>query len=185
MVRKEVSSMKDTNDVRDLKKNDAVEDKTPEQADSPDPALMQEVASLLGETLPPERARQYSPLVLAWIGDSVYSDAVRKYLILKSPAKIDALNRASIKFVSAAGQAKSLHAFEDLLTEDELRVLKNGRNVKSHVPKNQTVGDYRLATGFEALFGYLSLTGQTERLKDLTIRAIAAVACEDEAAKQD
>lgn len=164
-------------DVLDM--NDQMEDKRPEEAIPADPVLMNEVGDLLAETLSPERARQYSPLVLAWIGDSVYSDAVRKYLILKSPAKIDALNRASIKFVSAAGQAKSLHAFEELLTEDELRVLKNGRNVKSHVPKNQSVGDYRLATGFEALFGYLSLTGQTERLKDLTIRAIAAVAEED------
>lgn len=159
--------------------NDKNDDRKPEESVTVDPVLMEDVGELLTETLSAERARQYSPLVLAWIGDSVYSDAVRKYLILKSPAKIDALNRASIRFVSAAGQAKSLHSFEDLLTEDEMRVFKNGRNVKSHVPKNQSVGDYRLATGFEALFGYLSLTGQTERLRDLTVRAIAAVAEED------
>ncbi len=123
----------------------------------------------------PVEARQFSPLLLAWIGDSEYSTMVRRYLISRKRGNVDSLNRASIRFVRAEGQATALNAILPELTEEERIITKNGRNVKSHVPKNAKTSDYRLATGLECLFGFLSLTGNRARLETLMSLSIAAV----------
>ncbi len=124
--------------------------------------------NLLCEELTEPQARQYSPLTLAFLGDAVYSLLVRNMLTIESDKPTGKLHRLSIKYVNAAFQAEMIRLILDKLTENELAVFKRGRNAHSaHSPKNQSEADYRYATGFEALFGYLYLSGQRERLQEI------------------
>ncbi|MGI6108807.1 MAG: Mini-ribonuclease 3 [Eubacteriaceae bacterium] len=134
------------------------------------------VQEALKKQFTPAQARQLSPLVLAWIGDSVYTDAVRKYLVTVSVGTIDRFNKNSVTYVKAGGQAQAMKVLTDsgLLTQEEETIVRRGRNTQSHVPKNASVSDYRWATGFEALLGYLSLTGETERLFNFVAMSIEA-----------
>ena len=110
-------------------------------------------------------ARQYSPLTLAYIGDAVYEIIVRTILVERGNAPVNVLHKHASKLVKAEAQADSYHRIKELLTEEEMSVFRRGRNAKSYTSaKNATIGDYRVATGFEALFGYWYLTGQTERM---------------------
>ncbi len=123
---------------------------------------------LLCAPLTEAQARQYSPLTLAFLGDAVYSLMVRNMLTKASNKPTGKLHKESIKYVNASFQAKMIKIIFDELTEDELAVFKRGRNSHSnHSPKNQSDADYRYATGFEALFGYLYISGQNERLQEL------------------
>ncbi len=125
-------------------------------------------SELLCETLTEHQARQYSPLTLAFLGDAVYSLMVRNMLTVKSNQPTGKLHKESIKYVNASFQAEMIKLIIDELTENELSVFKRGRNAHSaHSPKNQSEADYRYATGFETLFGYLYLSGQKERLQEL------------------
>lgn len=110
-----------------------------------------------------------APLVLAYIGDAVYEVYVRTRLIGEHPTMpAHKLHVHSIKFVKASAQSASIEAMLDTLTEAEAAVYKRGRNAKSPtVPKNADVRDYRRATGFEALVGYLYLSGATDRLDEI------------------
>ncbi len=115
-----------------------------------------------------QEARQYSPLTLAFLGDAVYSLLVRNMLTVASNKPTGKLHKESIKYVNAAFQADMVKLLFDELTENELWVFKRGRNAHSaHSPKNQSEADYRYATGFESLYGYLYLCGKTERIKEL------------------
>ena len=110
-------------------------------------------------------ARQYSPLTLAYIGDAVYEMIVRTILVERGNAPVNVLHKHASKLVKAEAQADSYHRVKEMLTEEELSVFRRGRNAKSYTSaKNATIGDYRVATGFEALFGFWYLTGQTERM---------------------
>lgn len=123
--------------------------------------------------LPAKDARQLSPLVLAYVGDTVYDLYVRTRLILKSDATAHGLHVQAARLVCAKAQAAALYAMLDELTEDELAIYKRGRN--SHlgtVPKHAAIQDYRAATGLEALLGYLYLSGQDERLTELMALAL-------------
>lgn len=112
--------------------------------------------------------KDYSPVTLAYIGDTVYDLFVRTKILEKGERPINEIHRDAIKVVSATAQARSIHNIEEYLTEEEDRVLKWGRNAKSgRVPKNADATDYRWATGFEALLGYLYLKGDTERLEEI------------------
>lgn len=114
------------------------------------------------------QARMYSPLTLAFLGDAVYSLMVRDMLTKQANKPTGKLHKESVKLVNAAFQAEMIRTLLPHLTEDEAAVFKRGRNAHSaHSPKNQSEADYRYATGFEALFGYLYLSGQTQRLKEL------------------
>lgn len=109
--------------------------------------------------------RRYSPLTLAYIGDAIYDLVIRTLLVGKGNAPVNHLHRQASSMVKAEAQKKSLYRIEPLLTEEELSIYRRGRNAKSYTTaKNASVGDYRIATGFEALLGYLYLTGQMERL---------------------
>lgn len=112
---------------------------------------------------------QYSPLALAYIGDGVYELYVRGRVISENPdMPAHKLHLQSVKYVKAHAQSNSIHAIENLLTEREMAVYKRGRNAKSAtVPKNANLTDYRHATGFEALVGYLYLLEDEQRLKYL------------------
>lgn len=112
--------------------------------------------------------RTYSPLTLAYIGDSIYDLVVRTMLVGKGNAPVNSLHRRASSLVKAEAQRDSLRRIEPLLTEEEQGVYRRGRNAKSYTSaKNASINDYRIATGFEALMGYLYLTGQTERLLEL------------------
>lgn len=114
------------------------------------------------------KANTYSPLALAYIGDGVYEIFIRTYVMNKGNAPVNKLHKASRELVKASTQAKLYYAIEDILTEEEKAVLRRGRNAKSYSsPKNGDIGDYRHATGVEALIGYLYIDGQVERIKEL------------------
>ena len=116
-------------------------------------------------SLKEQDARQYSPLTLAYIGDAVFEVIVRTILVERGNAPVNLLHKQASKLVKAEAQADAYHRIKEQLSEEELSVFRRGRNAKSYTSaKNATIGDYRVATGFEALFGYWYLTGQTERM---------------------
>lgn len=116
-----------------------------------------------------EQARGLNPLVLAYIGDSVYELYIREHLLFKGKdKKAHKLHVEAISYVKAQGQSDIIKKIEEKLTDEELEIFKRGRNAKSKTsPKNADIIDYRMATGFEALIGYLYLTGRKERLMEL------------------
>lgn len=111
---------------------------------------------------------QMSPLVWAYIGDSVYEQHIRNYLVTNTKYKPHKLHIEATKFVKAAAQAKILEQLENDLTEEEKEVVRRTRNTKNHhLPKNSNVQEYMYATAFEGLIGYLHLSKQNERLKEI------------------
>ncbi|WP_460327152.1 Mini-ribonuclease 3 [Paenibacillus sp. YSY-4.3] len=120
---------------------------------------------------PSKPARLLPPLALAYIGDAVYEVAVRQHVIARPNLRPHHLHRESTKFVSAKAQARLLALIEPQLTEQEQDVVRQGRNAKSGtVPKNADVLDYRHATAFESLVGYLYYTGAHDRLRGLILQ---------------
>lgn len=126
----------------------------------------------LDKTYSKAEARMMNPLTLAYIGDVVYSDYIRRYLVAEGMTKVDRLTKRSIDYVRASAQAKAIRLMLPELTEDERAIVRRGRNTKSLPPKHADVMDYRYATGLEALFGYLNLTGSRKRELTLMARAI-------------
>lgn len=117
--------------------------------------------------------KNLNPLVLAFVGDAVYEVFVRTYLVDKNrDMLVHKLHVKAIKFVKAHSQSEIIKELFDKLSEEELYFFKRGRNAKSGtVPKNADVQDYRFATGFETLIGYLYLTKKYDRL-DYLLRII-------------
>ena len=112
----------------------------------------------------------YSPLTLAYIGDAVYELVIRSMILTEGNAPVNKLHKRSSGLVKAETQAKICKMFleKELLTEDELRIYKRGRNAQSYTKaKNASMVDYRMATGFEALIGYLYLLGKSDRMMEL------------------
>ena len=116
-----------------------------------------------------------SSIGLAHMGDAVFETLVRTWLCAHGKATGKGLHQATIRLVCAESQAEKAERLLPLLTEEELAVFKRGRNAKSYTSaKNATIGDYRIATGYEALFGYWYLSGQTERMLEMARVAISA-----------
>lgn len=112
--------------------------------------------------------RQLSPLNLAFIGDCIYEILVREALVCEANRPVNELHRESVKYVSAKAQTEAYAKIKDMLTEEETAQFMRGRNAKvGHSPKSATDAEYHTATGIEALFGYLYLSGKTERIKQL------------------
>lgn len=112
--------------------------------------------------------RSYSPLTLAYIGDAVYDLIIRTVVVGRANRAAAALHKKTSSFVKAKTQSDVIEAMMPHLTKEELDVYKRGRNAKSHtMAKNASVSDYRRATGFEALIGYLYLTGDLDRILQL------------------
>ena len=111
--------------------------------------------------------KQLSPLTLAFVGDGVYGLLVRERLVCQANCPVQQLHNQSVAQVCCGAQAKAMEQLMDSLTEEEISVYKRGRNAKSTPPKNASVADYHAATGLEALFGYLYLSGQRERMEFL------------------
>ena len=120
--------------------------------------------------------RAYSPLTLAYIGDAVYEMVIRTIIVERANKAANELHKKAVKYVQAATQATMIMALQDILTEDELAVFKRGRNAKSNTSaKNASITDYRKATGFEALIGFLYLMDDMDRVLFLVKEGIARV----------
>ena len=114
-----------------------------------------------------------SPLTWAYIGDSIYEVFIRMNLVNTTKLKPHKLHIESIKYVKAKAQAEILIQLENDLTDKEKEIVKRGRNAENHhLPKNATVQEYMYSTGFEALIGYLYLTKQDNRLKEILEKCI-------------
>lgn len=110
----------------------------------------------------------YSPLVLAYIGDAVYELFIRTRVVNQGSMQVSKMHKKSAELVKAQTQASLVRSLGEELTLEELAVYKRGRNAKTvTMAKHATMADYRMATGFEALVGYLYLTGRYERLLHL------------------
>ena len=119
---------------------------------------------------------QYSPLSLAFIGDSVYGAVAKSVVVLRGNCPANSLDRKAVKYVKAVSQSKAAdHLIErGILSDEEMAVFRRGRNAKSPTSaKNAPVGDYRKATGLEALIGYLYLKGDIKRVVELIGIAVA------------
>ena len=112
--------------------------------------------------------RTYSPLTLAYIGDGIYDLFIRTIIVGEGNCQANKLHKKVSALVKATKQSKMIKKLKEHLTEEERQIYKRGRNAKSNsVAKNASVSDYRRATGFEAVMGYLYLTNQLERIVDL------------------
>lgn len=113
-------------------------------------------------------AGEYSPLALAYIGDAVYELAIRTLVMNRGNMQVNKMHKKTANLVKADAQAHFYLLLEEELTDAEKAAYRRGRNAKSFtMPKHATMKDYRMATGFEALMGYLYLSGKTERMVDL------------------
>ncbi|AWI10826.1 MULTISPECIES: Mini-ribonuclease 3 [Bacillaceae] len=122
--------------------------------------------------------KSLNSLALAYMGDAVYEVYVRRHLLKKGEVKPNILQKKAIQYVSAKAQNFIIHAFinDEYLTEEELAVVKRGRNAKSHTtPKNTDVQTYRYSTAFEALLGYHFLSQNFLRLEELIQQAFMKV----------
>lgn len=123
--------------------------------------------------LPESDLRSYSPLTLAYIGDSIYALLAKSVIVGRGNCPARRLHKDTVKYVSAVAQSKMYDFFlrESMLSDDEQDILRRGRNAKSHhSAKNASIEDYKMATAVEALFGWLYLRGDTDRMLEL-IRA--------------
>ncbi|MBU5455694.1 Mini-ribonuclease 3 [Caproiciproducens sp. MSJ-32] len=124
-----------------------------------------------------EEARRLNPLQLALIGDAVFEIFIRNYILSNNvELSVHKIHLKAIQYVKAQAQSKIIKTIEDSLEEDELYIYKRGRNTKSAtIPKNADVIDYRNATGFEALIGYLYLIGNKTRLSEILERSMEII----------
>lgn len=117
--------------------------------------------------------RNYSPLTLAYIGDGVYDLIIRSLVVGKGNTQPNRLHHKTTQIVKAETQSKMAEALEESLTEEETTIYRRGRNAKSYTTaKNASVSDYRKATGFEALIGYLYLQNRFDRAVELTRKGL-------------
>ena len=117
--------------------------------------------------------RTYSPLTLAYIGDAIYDLIIRTVVVERANRSAKNLHKTVIRYVNARTQAQMIEVLEDELSEEETAVYHRGRNAKAYTTaKNASVAEYRMATGLEALFGYLYMNGETDRLLTLVRLAL-------------
>ena len=118
--------------------------------------------------IPDVDVRTYSPLTLAYIGDGIYDLIIRSLVVAKGNTRASELHKRTSQIVKAHTQAEMMEILLPLLTEEEENIYRRGRNAKSFtMAKNATMTDYRKATGFEALMGYLALSGRQDRVNAL------------------
>lgn len=130
---------------------------------------------------PSKKTQLINPVVLAYVGDSVFELLVRQYLVSLTNHKSHHLHKEATKIVSAKAQRKLLEKWQPMLSEEEADIVRRGRNTKSGAPpKNADPADYRQATALECLVGYLYYEGQIERLHELFAAAIAPSITEEQ-----
>lgn len=119
--------------------------------------------------------RALSPLVLAYVGDAVFELHVRERLVRRGLGKVNELHREAVGVVRATAQAQTISRLMDSLSDEEKDIVRRGRNAKGGpAPKGAEIQEYRYSTGFEALLGYLYLSGQRARLAELLDMALPA-----------
>lgn len=129
-------------------------------------SLFEKIKETFGQKDTP--LNQYSPLTLAYIGDGIYDLIIRTILVEEGNARVNTLHKRASQIVKAEAQARLVHVIEEELSEEELAVYKRGRNAKSATSaKNASITDYRTATGFEALIGYLYMDDKIDRALEL------------------
>lgn len=126
-------------------------------------------------SIPVERL---NPLVLAYVGDAYFALYVRTRLLAYEQNKVRVLHSFDAKMVSAVMQAYAYRSIESILSDEELSVVRRGRNAKVNVPKSATVAEYRCSTGFEALLGYLYLGEKFDRLSEIAENAFVVISRE-------
>ncbi len=118
--------------------------------------------------------RQLSPLVLAYMGDAVYEVYIRTLLVTGVHEPVHKLHKKSTEYVKAKAQSDIIHRIMDSLTPEEQDVVRRGRNAKSGtIPKNADVTDYKYATGYESLIGFLYLSGSYDRMEEILKMSVA------------
>ncbi|MCK8816228.1 ribonuclease III [Natroniella sulfidigena] len=115
----------------------------------------------------PARPNLLPPATMAYIGDSLFELFIRNLLLERNAAKPKKLHRQAIEYVNATAQAELLEQLREYLTEEELVIVRRGRNAKTNVPSSADPADYQYSTAFEALLGYLYLKGEEDRLLEL------------------
>lgn len=124
-------------------------------------------------SLDDKTAKTMNPQVLAFVGDAVYSLYIRQWIVLTDNSKVKDLHSHVTNFVKASGQSNFIEKLLPLFNEDEMSVFKRGRNYKTiSTAKNASIIDYKRATGLEAVFGYLYLSGKKERLNEMLSMSI-------------
>lgn len=112
--------------------------------------------------------KAYSPLALAYLGDCVFDLVIKSLILNQGNKQVQKLHKETSQIVQASSQSKMMRAIQEVLTEEEHQVYKRGRNSRTVTPaKNQSITDYRRATGFEALIGYLYLKKEYRRMLEL------------------
>ncbi len=128
--------------------------------------------------------RMMNPLKLAFLGDAIYEAYIRTYLISQFVLTPHEMSKKAKQYVNANAQATAVHSLKESFSEDEWQMIKRGRNQKSNtVPKNALLSDYRYATGYEALIGYLYLTSQKKRIYEIVHLTIKSIDSEKNSSK--
>ena len=141
-----------------------------------------EIADYIKEVLEMKEVEPegYSPLTLAYIGDSIYDLIIKTKVISEGNKQVKKLHQETSSMVQASAQSEMMRVLQPLLTEEEHAVYRRGRNAKSVSPaKNQSLTDYRRATGFEALMGYLYLADRFDRILELTVLGLDGLGKEE------
>lgn len=127
----------------------------------------------MGKDISPAEVSGMNPTHLAYVGDAVYEAFVRSYLMMAFKEPMHKLHNRSVDFVRAGAQSRALQSILPILDEDELYIVKRGRNTKSaNIPAAADMIEYRRATAFESLLGYLYLCGRHERLLEILWRSL-------------
>ena len=121
--------------------------------------------------------RTFNTTALAYLGDAVYEVRVRRMLLERGPLNVGKIHKTAVRYVSASGQAKAVKRLMDgFLTEEEVKLVKRARNHRtSSRPRGSNPREYKLATGFEALVGYLEVVGDFERLDEVFDEAVRTI----------
>ena len=129
---------------------------------------MEEIEGIIERDKPIEEVNMMPPLVWAYIGDSIYEIFIRMHFVNTTKLNPHKLHIQTINYVKAKAQAEILNKIYDKLTEKEQEIVRRGRNAENHhLPKNANMKEYMYATAFEALIGYLYLSKQDERLREI------------------
>lgn len=137
---------------------------------------MKEIQNIIKRDRQIDEIRLMKPLVWAYIGDCVYELFIRMNLVSKTKLDPHRLHIETIKYVKAKAQAQTLQKVYENLTQEEKEIVRRGRNAQAHhLPKNAELADYKYATAFEALIGYLYLSKQDERLKEILEMSISKI----------
>lgn len=140
-----------------------------------------ELIRMISSKISNENKIMYSPAQLAYAGDAVYELLVRSFIMSNHDTSVNKMHRLTVKFVKANAQAFLINKLEEHLTDEEIRIVKRGRNAKvTSSPKNADLMEYRYATGFEALFGYLYFNNEIERMMELFSKVVEILNEKDE-----